>query len=110
MTAAMGTCSKFSEILLGLRLPDDLLKQIDVLGKGGAADGCQGACGERSVLLETLCDRKIARLLQGADVGGDIAIRHPQRIPHLREGKLRIRRQHGHDSKPSLFMDNPIQL
>jgi len=91
-------------------LPDDLLQQIDIFSESLASGRRQRTRGERAVVLIRLGHGNIAFLLQGFDVGGQIAIGHPGGVAQFRERKLRRGGEHGHDRQPAFLVDQPIQL
>src|SRR6187399_2341045 len=96
--------------LLTLGLLENLFQQIDVAGESFLAGSRQRAGGERTVVRVRLADGNIASLLQGADVGGEIAIRHAQRVAQLRERELGRSGEHGHDCQPAFLVNHTIEL
>ena len=91
-------------------MPDDLLQQIDVFGEGLAAGGRQRAGRERTVVLIGLGHGNVAFLLQGADVRGEIAVGHAQRVAQFGERQFRRGGEHGHDGQPPFLVDHTIEL
>src|SRR6266850_851990 len=75
-------------ILLRLVLLDDLLQQVDVIGERLFARGGQGTGSERAVVLKRFGYGDISRLLERADVRGQVAIGHVQGVAHFGEGKI----------------------
>jgi len=100
----------FKEILFGPVLPDDLFQEVDVISEGFAARRRERAGGERAVVLIRLGHGDITLLLQGADVGGEIAVSHGQRVAQLGERQFRRGGQHGHDGQPALLMNHAVEL
>lgn len=97
-------------MLLTLGLLEDLFQQIDVAGKGFLAGGGQRASGERTIVCVRLADRNVAGLLQGADVRGEIAVRHIQRVAQLGEREFGRGCEHGHDCQPAFLVNHTIEL
>ncbi len=95
---------------LRARLPDDLFEQGDVVGERLAAGGGEGAGGERAAFAERFGDGDVACLLQGADMGGDVAVGHLERVPEFGEGELRGRGEEGHDGETSLLVNDAVEL
>ena len=91
-------------------LPDDLLQQVDIGGEGGTAGRGEFAGGERAAVLVGLGHGHVTGLLEGADVGGEVAIGHGEGVAELGEREFGGGREHGHDGQPALLMDHPVEL
>src|SRR5438093_1499556 len=78
LTGLVTVCSNFifQKLLFRLGLLNDLLEQVDVIGKSLFAGGSQRASGQRPIVLEGFGDRNVACFLKCADVGGKIPICH----------------------------------
>ena len=102
---------KFVQIkLFGFVLPDDLFQQVNVTAEGFFAARRQGAGGEGAVVRVGFADGHKPLLLQGADVGGEVAIGHAQGVAQFGEGQRGGRGKHGHDGQPAFLMDDPVKL
>ena len=96
--------------LLRFALPDDLVQQVNVLSEGFASHRCESAGGQRTVVLVRFGYGHKTFLLQGADVGGEIAVGHVQQAAQLREGEFGSGSQCRHDRQPPFFMDHSVEL
>ena len=100
----------FKKISFGPVLPDDLFQQIDVISEGFAAGRRERAGGERAVVLIRLGHRHVAFLLQGADVRGEVAVGHAERVAQFGERQFRRGGEHGHDCQPALLVNHAVEL
>ena len=96
----------FSELVLA----DDLFEQVNVASEGFAPGLGKRAGGERAVVLVGLGHGNKTFLLQDADVRGEIAVGHVQRVAQLGKGKLCRGRECGHDGEPPLLVDDAVEL
>lgn len=101
---------KKNQMLFLPALLHDLLQQINVAGEGFAPLPRQRVGRERPAFLEGLGHRDVARLVQGAHVGGEVAVSHAQGRAHFGEGKLGRRGQERHDCEPPLLVNDPVEL
>ena len=91
-------------------LPDDLFQQVDVAGEGLAARGGERAGGQRAAVLIRLGHGEVALLLQGADMGGEVAVGHGQCVTQFGERQFRRGGEHGHDGQPAFLVDDTVEL
>ena len=80
------------------------------MGEGFAARRRERAGSQRAVVLIGFGDGHKAFLLQGADVRGEIAIRHVQQVAQLGEGEFGRGGQRGHDGQPPFLVDHTVEL
>ena len=99
----------FKEISFGPVLPDDLFQQIDVISEGFAARSRERTGRERAVVLIRFGHRHVAFLLQGADVRGEVAVGHAERVAQLGERQFRRGGEHGHDRQPALLVNHAVE-
>ena len=99
-----------SKELFWFVLPDDLLQQGNVFGEGFSARCGERAGRERTVFLKRFGHGNQPFLLQGADVGGEVAVRQAQGVAQFGERQFRRRGEHGHDGEPPLLVDDTIKL
>ena len=107
-TATLQKRSK--HFLLFPRLGNDVLQQVEVGGEGLPARGGQGVGGDGAAGLHALGEGHVARLMEGTEMRGHVAIRHLERVADLGEGKLRRRGEHGHNGQPPLLVDDAVEI
>ena len=81
----MRRLAAFKRKLFPPGLLDDLFQQIDVVDKGFTPGGSERTGGEGTVILVGFTHRNIARLLQRADVRGDVSVCHIERVTENRK-------------------------
>ena len=89
--------TSFKYFLLRPGLLDDLFQQVDIAGESFPAISSQSIAGYLAASLKRLGDSNIARFMQRADMGRDVAICHAQCVPHLSERELGRGGQERHD-------------
>ena len=90
--------------------PDDFFQQVDVILKRTCAFSGKAVAGVRSIVDKCLGYHDVTRLLQGANVDTEIAIRHAEHFLEFAERHFGIGCQYGHDGHAPLFVDDLVQL
>src|SRR5256885_9143125 len=82
-------CVQRSGLFCRLGLLNDLFEQVDVGGEGSSAARREREGRQWPPALKFLGHRDVAGFLQRAEVRGDVAVGHVQRVAHFSERKLR---------------------
>lgn len=102
--------SRSKEFLFFLRLLDDLLEEVEIGGKRLPAGAGERISGHPPARFHAFGESHVARFMERAEVGGDVAIGHFQGVTDVAKRHFRGGRQQGHDGKPPLLVNNTIEF
>src|SRR5262245_58692242 len=81
----------------------------EVAGERGPARAAQGVRRQRLAVDEPLLDGEVARLLERAEVRGEVPVRRLERVAELVEGRLAARRKDRGDPEADLLVEQRVE-